>query len=103
MRSSGFILLVLSLGILATGCRKQEIPPPIKIIKKEHLVAQENSVPGTVDEAWVEPMYDTVKVPGQLDPTGTYYRLPHKTIYEIRPGRFQEVQYPGESIKGKTR
>jgi len=103
MRSSGFTLLVLGLSVFVVGCSKQEVPPPIKIIKKERLVVQENQVPGTVDEAWVETMYDTVKVPGQLDPTGTYYRLPHKTIYEIRPGRYQEVQYPSEPVKGKIR
>ncbi len=103
MRTSGFTILALTLSVLVSGCSKQEIPAPIKIIKKQRLVAQENPVPGTVDEAWVEKMHDTVKIPGQLDPTGTYYRLPHKTIYEIRPGRYQEVQYPGDSNEAKTR
>jgi hypothetical protein len=55
---------------------------------------QENPIPGTVTEAWAEPMYDDVDVPGQLDPTGTYYRVPHRTIIEVRPGRVQEVQFP---------
>lgn len=54
----------------------------------------ENPVPGTVTQPWVEPMYDTVKVPGQLDRTGTYYRLPHETVVEIRSDRYQFQQYP---------
>ena len=56
-----------------------------------------NPVPGTVSEVWVEPMYDTIKVPGQLDPSATYYRLPHRTVTEIRPERFQRVQYPANT------
>jgi hypothetical protein len=53
-------------------------------------------VPGTVNDFWVEPMIDTVRVPGQLDPAGNYYRASHNTLVEIRPGRFQKVQYPDE-------
>jgi hypothetical protein len=55
---------------------------------------EKEPVPGTVEDVYVEPMYDTVRVPGQLDPNGVYYRPSHKTIYEIRPGKFQPVQYP---------
>ena len=53
-------------------------------------------VPGTVDDVWVEPMIDSVRMPAQLDPKGTYYRPSHNTLAEIRPGRFQKVQYPDE-------
>lgn len=63
---------------------------------KEPVVVMENPVPGTVNEFWVEPMYDTVKVPAKLDPTGTYYRPSHNTVVEIRNGRAQPVQYPPE-------
>lgn len=56
----------------------------------------EIKVPGTVSEPWVETMHDTVKVQGQLDPTNTYYRAPHQTVVEIRPGKYQNVTYSGD-------
>lgn len=79
------ILLVTIL--IGLGC--SQIQPV-----KERIYVEENQVPGTVEEPWVEPMYDTVQVPAQVDPTGTYYRPSHQTIVEIRPGRVQPVQYP---------
>lgn len=67
------------------------------------IEAQENAVPGTVNGVWQEPIIDTVRVPGQIDPQGTYYRAPHQTIVEVQPGRVQEVQYPpDERSKGKS-
>ncbi len=65
------------------------------------IEAQENPVPGTVKDVWAEPMYDTVRVPGQIDPTNTYYRLPHKTVVEIRQHRFQRQQFPQDSKTGE--
>lgn len=53
-------------------------------------------VPGTVDDVWVEPMYDHVAIPAQLSPDGNTFRPAHNMIVEIRPGRFQKVQYPDE-------
>ena len=83
------ILTVLALlGGVACVNRQPTTPPPV--------VVMENKVPGTVDHYWVEPMYDTVKVPGQLDPTGTYYRPSHQTIVEVKPNRFEKVQYDGD-------
>lgn len=65
---------------------------------------QDNAVPGTVTGVWQEPMVDTVRVPGQIDPQGTYYRAPHQTIIEVYPGRVQEVQYPpDERSEGKSK
>lgn len=55
---------------------------------------QKDPVPGTVNGYWVEPMYDTVEVPGQLDPKATYYRSRHRTVGEVRPGRYQRVEFP---------
>ena len=91
-----YVLLAV-LGVTLTACafpgsRHQEFEPVV-------VEVQENKVPGTVTEPWVEPMYDTVRVPGQLDPTGTYYRKGHQTVVEIRPGRLQEVQFPNENDK----
>lgn len=60
------------------------------------VVVDENKIPGTVDRAWVEPMYDTVRVPAQIDPTNTYYRPSHQGVVEIRPERFDDVRYDNE-------
>lgn len=93
--------LILAVGIISglTGCGSFSSGriDSVEIVQEVH----EDKVPGTVTEAWVEPMYEHVKVPGQLDPTSTYYRAPHKTMVEIRPGRFQRVEYPSpnESVK----
>jgi hypothetical protein len=57
---------------------------------------QRDPVPGTVNDVWVEPMYDTIRVPGRLDPKNVYYRKAHNELVEIRPGRFQLQQYPDE-------
>ena len=53
-------------------------------------------VPGTVTDVWVEPMHDTIRVPGAIDPKRVYYRKIHTEVVEIRPGRFQQVEYPDD-------
>lgn len=55
---------------------------------------QKEPVPGTVNEVWLEPMYDQVYVPGALDPKGNYYRKGHNTIVEIRQEKYQAIEYP---------
>ena len=79
--------IILAIVFLCFGCSRTQ---PVK----EHVFVEENVVPGTVTEPWVEPMHDTVQVPAQVDPTNTYYRPSHQTIVEIRPGRVQPLQYP---------
>ena len=79
-------MMLLAIVILCIGCSHTE---PVR----EHAFVEENKIPGTVTEPWVEPMNDTVQVPAQLDPTGTYYRPSHQTVVEIRPGRVQPLQY----------
>ncbi len=78
------ILLVLVFALLGgTGCRRRGPAPLVR----------ENPIPGTVEQNWVEPMPDVVKVPGGLDPTGTYYLPEHNEVVEIRPGRFEKMEY----------
>ncbi len=50
-------------------------------------------VPGTVIGPWAESMYQDVNVPGAIDKRGVYYRMPHKTIVEIRAEKYQRAQY----------
>lgn len=87
---------------LLAGCSSQPTPPAPPELNSVVAAIDENPVPGTVNGAWVEPMYDTVRVPGQLDPKGTYYRMPHNTVVEIRRGKFQRVEFPkdGEVQQG---
>lgn len=60
------------------------------------VVVPEAKLHGTVTETWAEPMYDTVKMEGQIDPTNTYYRAPHQTVVEIRPGKYRNVSFSGD-------
>lgn len=89
-----FTMCVLSLGMVGCVTMGQQKKP---LPEKQVVELYENPVPGTVDTIWEEPMYDTVRIPGQIDPHGTYYRLPHRNVVEIRPGRVQQVQFPEDA------
>ncbi len=62
---------------------------------------ERDRVPGTVDDVWVGPMVDTIRVPGALDPRGVTYRKQHTAVVEIRNGRFQQVEYPEPPAQGR--
>lgn len=86
-------IITLAVMLMGTGCsltpswsKPAEDPGVIRII--------ENPIPGTVNREWAEPMVDQVRVPGQLDPEGNYYRPSHDAIVEIRPKRYQQVEFP---------
>ena len=66
------------------------------VIREPINELERDPVPGTVNDVWVEPMYNSVRIPGQLDPRGNYYRAGHTGIAEIRPGRFQLGEYPDD-------
>jgi hypothetical protein len=95
---NGLIFTIL-IGLTAlTGCcaaAVQQQSSASAIAPIEVVEVTENPVPGTVSQPWVEPMFDQVEVPAQLDPAATYYRLPHKTTYEIRTDRVEGVNYEG--------
>ena len=99
---SNIILLAL-FCIVSTAC-SSKAPEPIKVTAATETVVlrqtvnelEREPVPGTVTEAWVEPMIDTVCQPGQIDPSGTYYRKGHCTIAEVRRGKYQQVEYPDD-------
>jgi hypothetical protein len=95
----GRLIITGMLAALAlSGCMSQrEIQAQEEA--KRPIVVKENKVPGTVDHYWVEPMHDVVQVPAQLDPTGTYYRPSHNEVVEIRPERFEKVEYQGDKIR----
>ncbi len=89
--SFAILLLVLA------GCSRtvqQSGSTSTVVIKQAINELEKEPVPGTVDDVWTEPMYDMVQVPGQIDQHGVYYRLPHRELVEIRPGKYQRVQFP---------
>lgn len=89
-------VLVLLVMMVSVACAKPQTQPTIRDVVKAETADVQEPVPGTVDHVWEEQMQDTVMVPAQLDPTGTYYRPAHKTVVEIYEGRVQPVQYPDE-------
>lgn len=86
-----FLLALLSL-LSFVSCSSKEPQGPIIISQEEIVVVPENDIPGTVRETWEEEMVDVVEVPGQVDPKNVYYRLPHKTLQRVIPGKVQEVK-----------
>lgn len=90
-------IVVASVVLLAaTGCtRTMKQGDTVTVVVREPVNELEREpVPGTVNDVWVEPMVDNIWQPGQLDPSQTYYRAGHHTLAEIRPGRYQQVEYP---------
>ena len=92
MKSLVFLLIIISI----VACSKPQPQPTLREVINAETADLEERIPGTVDYTWEEPMQDTILVPAQLDPTGTYYRPAHKTVVEINEGRVQPVQYPDE-------
>ena len=99
--ASGVSLLLVSSLLLMTACSANQ---PLKVEAETETVVlrqtvnelEREPVPGTVNDLWVEPMHDRVCPPGQIDPSGMYYRKSHCTIAEIRRGKYQQVQYPDD-------
>ncbi|MCB0322083.1 MAG: hypothetical protein KDD69_00885 [Bdellovibrionales bacterium] len=82
--------------LLGSGCTSSLQYGSTKTVVVREVVneLERERVPGTVEDVWVEPMYDQVRVPAALDPNGVYYRPSHSTLVEIRHGKVQPVQYP---------
>ncbi len=96
-RSLFLVCIALACANLV-GCAKtaKQAETVTVVVQQSMNELERDPVPGTVNDVWVEPMIDTVRVPGQLDPKGTYYRPSHYSVVQIRPGRFQQVQYPAD-------
>jgi hypothetical protein len=86
------LICILTLGVFSCTATK-----PTPIIQEVIIEVEESPVPGTVQSAWEEPMYDTVRMPAQI--YGNTYRPSHNTIVEIRPRRYQPVQFPSTTNK----
>ena len=88
---AGFAALCLS----ACGKTMVHGSDPQTIVMHETVnELEKEEVPGTQHDVWIEPMTDYVCYPGAIDPKNVYYRKAHCTLVEIRPNKFQKVQYP---------
>lgn len=86
---------VLAFGLIGCSTQRVQGGEVVTVVMRETVNELEKEpVPGTVNEVWIEPMYDQVCVPGTLDPAANYYRKPHCTLVEIRQEKFQQIQYP---------
>jgi len=88
--------LVLMLPLLSSCATFWSTAPTSKTVVLQEYVSDldREPVPGTVHGPWSEAMYQDVDVPGQIDKKGIYYRLPHRTVVEIRQEKYQRAQYP---------
>lgn len=87
-----YIIIIL---VLSACSRQVQVGTSKTVVMRQTINELEKEpVPGTHEEPWQEALYDTVKVPGAIDPKGLYYRPTHNTIYEIRHEKYQRVQYP---------
>ena len=90
MKTKILISILVCIALSACHCNLcDEKPMPTTTVVSKTVI-RENNIHGTVTDSWAETMHDTVKVPGQIDPTNTYYRSPHQTVVEIRPGKYSE-------------
>ena len=91
------VILSLACLIGTSACTRSTAGRAVTTVMREPMNELERDpVPGTVNDVWVEPMIDTVRVPGQIDPKGVYYRKGHTAVVEIRPGRIQLGEYPND-------
>jgi hypothetical protein len=88
-------LLILFLFLSGCCCNEAQ-KAPLAQQQQQQQQKEVVVVRGPAETRWEETMHDTVKVPGKIDPTKTYYRAPHQTVVEIRQGKHQPVRFSGE-------
>lgn len=87
------ICLMLFTFVACTSSAQQGVTKTV-VVREATNELEKDPVPGTQSDVWVEPMYEQVRVPAAIDPHGVYYRPSHNTLIEVRPGKYQRVQYP---------
>lgn len=91
-----FIAIILCFSSIGCSMFHKTEQTQTVILRPEINELEKDTVPGTVDDVWVEPMYNNVRVNGQIDPKGVYYRKAHNSIVQIRPGKYQMQEYPDD-------
>lgn len=95
-RRALLVLIVMLAGLVSCSTADKEPIEELVVVRQTTAELEREPVPGTETGVWVEPIYNTVRVPAQLDPSGMYYRPSHNAVVEIRPGRHQLVEFPEE-------
>ena len=93
VRTALGLVVVANIACSRTPVRVEPERVLVKHSQNELLL---DTPPGTVRDVWAEKMVDRVRIPGQIDPHGVYYRKTHETLIEVRPGRYEQVQYPDQ-------
>lgn len=94
MKIINFTLVIMVVGLNACSQQIQAGTSKTVVMRQTINELEKEQVPGTYEDPWQEALYDTVRVPGAIDPRGIYYRPSHSEVYEIRPEKYQRVQYP---------
>ncbi len=90
------IFAVMLVAGSVVGCSSTRTRTEVKTEETTLACVDCGQTPGVVQYVWEEPMVDVIDVPPGLDPEGHYYRPAHKSIVEIRQGRWQFYKRPGE-------
>ena len=95
-RARSKTIAILLLLLLFAGCSMSAQGGEVSTVVLRQAITEleEDPVPGTTSGVWVEPMVQQTCKPGAIDDHGIYYRKPHCTLEEIRPGKYQKVQFP---------
>lgn len=93
--STGVGMLLTITILSSSGCsfsrssQRVTVPPPLVDATPARTgVAQD----GKMEYVWEEPIVDVVDVPPGLDPEGNYYRPAHRSVREVRQGKYQYLQ-----------
>ncbi len=84
--------MIFVLGLSACSSRPPVIIREPAAVPEAPQAVVTRTAPGVVEYVWEEPMVDTVVVPPGLDPEGNYYRPAHRSIVEIRQGRWKHYK-----------
>ena len=88
------IIGFLMLGLFGCAHNIQRGETKTIIVRETANELDKQPVPGTQTEPWVEPMPEVVRTPAAIDRKGVYFRPAHNEIVEVRPEKFQKVEYP---------
>ena len=92
--NSRLLVAVLLLGLVGCAASTEYGAAKTVVVRQEINELEKEEVPGTQHDVWEEPMPAIVRVPAQLDPRGIIWRKSQNTIVEVRPGKYQQVQFP---------
>jgi uncharacterized lipoprotein YmbA len=81
---------LLTLVCALTSCATKN--PEVVYVEPQAEHFRSPHDPGVVNFVYERPMVNIVEVPAGLDPEGVYYMPPHRSVVEIRQGRWTYVE-----------